>query len=93
MWMNVYACPCIHSDDRGRLSAEGADLALAAAPLATGVGQTHHHIPAFAISFAQGFQDLLSDERAGRPSKHSFLVVSGCEAYVSVSLEKALHQT
>lgn len=77
MCVSVYNNTCIHSDG---LSAKGADLALAAAPLAAGVGQAHHHVPALAVSLAKGFQDLLGDERTGRPAKHSLLAVSGCEA-------------
>lgn len=88
---SVYVCRCIDSDGGGRLSAKGADLALAAAPLAAGVGQAHHHIPTLAISLAKGFQDLLSDKRTGRPAKHSLLVVSWCEAQIPVPLEETLH--
>lgn len=73
------------------LSAKGADLTLAAAPFAAGIGQAHHHIPAFAVSLAKGFQDLLGDERTGWPAEHSLLVVCRCEAYISVPLEESLH--
>lgn len=87
----IYVCLCMHSGFEGRLSAKGADLALAAAPLAAGVGQTHYHVPALSISLAQGFQDLLRDERTGRPAENFLLVVSWCEAHVSVPLEDTLH--
>lgn len=76
----IHVFQCIHPDGRGRLSAKGADLTLAAAPLAAGVGQADHHIPALAVSLAKGFQNLLGDERTGRPAEHSLLVVSRCEA-------------
>lgn len=39
--------------------AQGADLALAAAPLAAGVGQTHHHVPAFPVGGAQRLEDFI----------------------------------
>lgn len=56
---------------------KGADLALAASPLTAGVGQAHHHVPAFTISFAQGFQDFLCDEGSRWPAEHFLRVVSG----------------
>lgn len=46
--------------------AQGADLALAASPLAAGVGQTHHHVPAFPVRGAQSLEDLVWDEWASR---------------------------
>lgn len=88
-------CFCVkipHSDLVYQPSAQGADLTFAAAPLAAGIGQTHHNISAFSVSFAKGLQDLIGDERTRRPAEHSFLVVSGCcEAEVLVSLKKTFH--
>lgn len=39
--------------------AQGADLALAAAPLAAGVGQAHHHVPAFPVRGTQSLENLI----------------------------------
>ena len=52
---------------RRGVSAERADLTLAAAPLAAGVGQPHHHTAAFAVVPAQGLQDLFGDDGSDRP--------------------------
>lgn len=58
------ACFCICGGKHKGSSTKGADLTLATSPLTAGVGQAHHDVPAFPISFAQGFQDFLCDEGA-----------------------------
>lgn len=81
VWGWGYLCSRLGSHfGEGQLSAKGADLALTAAPLAAGIGQAHHHIPALAVSFAKGFQDFLGNERASWPVEPFLLDIFGCKA-------------
>lgn len=92
---NMHICVIVWQSKKNILfmpkSAKGADLTLAAAPFAASVGQTHHHIPTFAVSFAKSLQDLVSDEGACGSAEHSLLVVSGHKAKIFVPLEETLH--
>lgn len=85
------ACFCICVGKQEGSSTKGADLTLATSPLTAGVGQAHHNVPAFSISFAQGFQDFLCDEGARWPAEHFLLVVFGWKTQFSVSLQDALN--
>lgn len=81
VWGWGYLCSRLGSHSgEGQLSAKGADLALTAAPLAAGIGQAHHHIPALAVSFAKGFQDFLGNEWASWPVEPFLLDIFGCKA-------------
>lgn len=82
----IYAVVC-----EGQLSAKGTDLTLAAAPLAAGIGQAHNDISTLAVSFAKGFQDFLSNERASWSAKHILLFVFRCKTQICVPLEDTLH--
>lgn len=62
-------------------SAEGADLALTAAPFAAGVGKAHNNVPPFPVGGAQGLQDFVGDERARRPGEHGTLRTLGGPAW------------
>lgn len=72
-------------------STKGADLALAASPLTAGVRQAHHHIPAFSISLAEGFQDFLCDEWTRWPPENFLLVVSLWKTQFSGPLQDGLN--
>lgn len=75
----------------GRCSTKRADLTLATAPFAAGIGQTHHQVSSLAVSLAQGFKDFLWEEGTGLSGKHTIPTLSWCEARISVSLKETFY--